>query len=149
MNKKETSHHRLTCLKTSLDKNRECLAPGEILIRICPSTKRPTLVCHEGEGNCLCLHNETPEEDICRVREWLEKEGNMPIHESKLLEVVADLSYNAGTSNLCDGKDSRIVIADLIHATRGLEARHKDTDWNNTDYLQAIDHHYREHFGQI
>ncbi len=130
------------------EKDRECLAPNEILVRICPSTGRPALVCHEGEGNCLCLHSETPEEDMRSVREWLEKEGRMPVREGKLLEAVADLAYNAGAAGLCNDKDSRTVIADLIHAAGEFEARHRDTDWDNTDYLQAIDRHYRELFGQ-
>lgn len=127
----------------------EHLGVNEILVRICPSTKRPTLVCHEGEGNCLCLHSETPEEDVRCVREWLEKEGKMPIREGKLLEALADLAYNAGAADLCDNRDSRTVMADLIHAAGEFEARHKETDWDNTDYLQEIDRHYRKHFGQI
>lgn len=152
--KTDTETELLTALQQAFphiiqEKDRECLAVNEILIRICPSTKRPTLVCHEGEGNCLCLHNETPEEDMRCIREWLEKEGKMPVREGKLLEAVADLAYNAEAANLCNDKDSRTVIAYLIHAAGEFEALHKDTDWDSTDYLQEIDRHYREHFGQI
>ena len=32
----------------------ETLAPNELLVRICPDTKHPVLVCHDGNGQCLC-----------------------------------------------------------------------------------------------
>lgn len=45
----------------------ETLAANELLVRICPDTKRPVLVCHNGNGQCLCLHNGTTEEDAVDV----------------------------------------------------------------------------------
>ena len=33
----------------------EQLAPGEVLVRICPDTRRQVLVCHNGDGQCVCL----------------------------------------------------------------------------------------------
>ena len=49
----------------------EQLAPGEVLVRICPDTRRQVLVCHNGDGQCVCLHNGTIEEDAAAVSETL------------------------------------------------------------------------------
>ncbi len=51
------------------------LMPNEILARICPSTKKPVLVCHSGDGYAMCLHNDTIEEDAEDVKIWLETAG--------------------------------------------------------------------------
>lgn len=53
----------------------ETLAANELLVRICPDTKRPVLVCHNGNGQCLCLHNGTTEEDAVDVDLWLHSNG--------------------------------------------------------------------------
>lgn len=53
----------------------EQLAPGEVLVRICPDTRRQVLVCHNGDGQCVCLHNGTIEEDAADVELWLQTEG--------------------------------------------------------------------------
>ncbi len=51
------------------------LMPNELLVRICPSTKQPVLICHSGDGYAVCLHNDTVEEDIEDVKIWLETAG--------------------------------------------------------------------------
>ena len=57
------------------DGDAEWLQPGEVLVRVCPDTGRPVLVCHDGEGQCTCLHNETVAEDAADVRLWLSSPG--------------------------------------------------------------------------
>lgn len=47
------------------------LVEGEILIRICPVNKYPTLVEYRGEERCLCLHNDSQEEDLKVVDNWI------------------------------------------------------------------------------
>ena len=74
----------------------ETLAANELLVRICPDTKRPVLVCHNGNGQCLCLHNETTEEDAVDVDLWLRSNGRECNGYNKLQEAVVDLAYNAG-----------------------------------------------------
>lgn len=53
--------------------NEEKLAKKEVIVRICPVTKKPVLaVCFE-DGEVLDLHNDTVEEDIKKVNEYLGK----------------------------------------------------------------------------
>ena len=52
---------------TRRDRDAELLAPSEVLVRVCPDTGHPVLVCHDGQGQCSCLHNETVEEDAVDV----------------------------------------------------------------------------------
>lgn len=49
----------------------EKLQSGELIIRICPITKKPVLCEYEGESRVLDLHNDTLEEDIKEVMEFL------------------------------------------------------------------------------
>ncbi len=51
--------------------NTDFLKKDEILIRICPETKRPVLVQYTGEERCLCLHNDSEEEDRQAIDNWL------------------------------------------------------------------------------
>ena len=68
---------RLTKALPTILCERSCeqLAPGEVLVRICPDTRRQVLVCHNGDGQCACLHNGTIEEDAADVKLWLQTEG--------------------------------------------------------------------------
>lgn len=53
--------------------NEEKLAKKEVIVRICPVTKKPVLaVCFE-DGEVLDLHNDTVEEDVKKVNEYLKK----------------------------------------------------------------------------
>ena len=70
----------------------ETLAVNELLVRICPDTKRPVLVCHNGNGQCLCLHNGTTEEDAVDVDLWLRSNGRECNGYNKLQEAVVDLA---------------------------------------------------------
>lgn len=47
------------------------LARDETLIRFCPESKRPVLVQYMGEERCLCLHNDSDEEDRQAIDNWL------------------------------------------------------------------------------
>lgn len=82
----------------------ETLAANELLVRICPDTKRPVLVCHNGNGQCLCLHNGTTEEDAVDVDLWLRSNGRECNGYNKLQEAVVDLAYNAGADNLWEDR---------------------------------------------
>lgn len=53
----------------------EHLIINEVLVRICPDTRRPVLACYNGEGECLCLHNDTVEEDAIDIQLWLSSSG--------------------------------------------------------------------------
>ena len=92
----------------------ETLAANELLVRICPDTKRPVLVCHNGNGQCLCLHNGTTEEDAVDVDLWLRSNGRECNGYNKLQEAVVDLAYNAGADNLWEDRDSRAVNAEIV-----------------------------------
>ena len=92
---------------TRRNRDAELLAPSEVLVRICPDTGHPVLVCHDGRGQCSCLHNETVEEDAVDVKLWLSSLGKECNGNRKLLETVVDLAYNAGAENLWEGRNSR------------------------------------------
>lgn len=47
---------KLALSNTRKDRDVELLAPNEVLVRICPATGHPVLVCHDGQGQCSCLH---------------------------------------------------------------------------------------------
>lgn len=49
----------------------EHLKSGDLIIRICPITKKPVLCEYEGDNRVLDLHNETIEEDIKEVMAFL------------------------------------------------------------------------------
>lgn len=50
----------------------ENLKVGELIIRICPSTKKPVLCEYEGNNRVLDLHNDTLEEDVKEVMNFLQ-----------------------------------------------------------------------------
>jgi hypothetical protein len=56
----------------------------------------------------------------------------------KLLETVADISYLAGVRNYYSG-DSRFDISLFLSWAREFEELHKHTDWDNENYMLAID----------
>ena len=122
----------------------EYLPVNEVMVRICPDTGHPVLVCHDGEGQCACLHNETLEEDATDVKLWLSSLGKECNGNRKLLETVVDLAYNAGADNLWENRDSRAVNAGIIRWAEVFEAAHAGTDWDEKDYLLAIDAFYKE-----
>ena len=123
-------------LSTMLNgRDTETLAPNELLVRICPDTKRPVLVCYDGNGQCLCLHNGTTEEDTIDVDLWLRSNGKDRNGVFKLLETVADLAYNAGADDLCKDKDSRAVMADIVEWAKEFSEHHAKTAWETEDYI--------------
>ncbi len=111
----------------------ETLAANELLVRICPDTKRPVLVCHNGNGQCLCLHNETTEEDAVDVDLWLRSNGRECNGYNKLQEAVVDLAYNA----------------EIVRWAEEFETGHAGTDWDAEDYFLAIDRFYRKKTKQM
>lgn len=122
----------------------ELLLPGEVLVRICPGTKCPVLVCHDGDGQCSCLHNDTVEEDAVDVKLWLSSFGKECNGNRNLMEAVVDLSYNAGADNLWEDTDSRPVAANIIEWAKEFETKNASNDWQEDDYLLAIDEFYKE-----
>lgn len=134
---------------TRRNRDAELLAPSEVLVRVCPDTGHPVLVCHDGRGQCSCLHNETVEEDAVDVKLWLSSLGKECNGNRKLLETVVDLAYNAGAENLWEGRDSRAVNADIIRWAEEFETEHADTDWNAEDYLLAVDGFYKERISNM
>lgn len=131
------------------DGDAEQLQPGEVLVRVCPDTGHPVLVCHDGEGQCTCLHNETIAEDAIDVKLWLSSLGGECNGNRKLLEAVVDLAYNAGADKLWDERDSRAVVSDIIRWAGEFETAHAGTDWNEEDYLLAIDRFYKEKISDL
>lgn len=127
----------------------ELLAPNEVLVRICPDTKHPVLVCHDGQGQCTCLHNETVEEDNTDVKLWLSSLGKECNGNRKLLETVVDLAYNAGADRLWENRDSRAVVSDIICWAEEFETRNADTGRDSEDYLLAIDKFYKEKISDL
>lgn len=126
------------------DRDAEQLAPNEVLVRVCPDTGHPVLVCHDGQGQCSCLHNETVEEDAADVILWLSSLGRECNGNRKLLETAVDLAYNAGAEHLWEDRDSRAVVSDIIRWAGEFETRYAGTDWDTEDYLLAVDGFYRE-----
>nr|DAE30218.1 MAG TPA: hypothetical protein [virus sp. ct5rm7] len=131
------------------DGDAELLTPGEVLVRICPDTQSPVLVCHDGNGQCTCLHNETVGEDAIDVKLWLLSSGGECNGNLKLLEAVVDLAYNAGADKLWEDRDSRAVVSDIIRWAGEFETEHAGTDWNTEDYLLAIDGFYKEKISDL
>lgn len=49
----------------------EKLSKGEIVIRVCPTTKRVVLAQYCGNDDVVCLHNDTIEEDVRKVLDYI------------------------------------------------------------------------------
>lgn len=126
------------------DRDVDLLAPDEVLVRICPATRHPVLVCHDGQGQCSCLHNDTVEEDTVDVQLWLSSLGKECNGNRKLLETLVDLAYNAGANNLWKDNDSRAINTDIIRWAGEFEAKYAGVDWNEEDYFLTIDRFYEE-----
>ncbi|WP_455635186.1 hypothetical protein [Parabacteroides sp.] len=122
----------------------ELLTSNEVLVRISRATKHPVLVCYNGDGTCFSLHNETVEEDGLEIEQWLQVQGKMCVGSRKLLEAVADISYNAGVQHLCDNENSREVVMNLIDWAREFEKIHAETDWDEKDYMIEIESFYND-----
>ena len=127
----------------------ETLAANELLVRICPDTKRPVLVCHNGNGQCLCLHNGTTVEEAVDVDLWQRSNGRECNGYNKLQEAVVDLAYNAGADNLWEDRDSRAVNAEIVQWAEEFETEHAGTDRDAEDYFLAIDRFYKEKTKQM
>lgn len=61
----------LTILNNSNMGAEEKLVSGEIIIRICPSTRKVVLAQYEGDDEVLCLHNDTIQEDVEEVMKFI------------------------------------------------------------------------------
>jgi hypothetical protein len=57
---------------------------------------------------------------------------------TKLLESLADIAYNAGVNRYYSG-DSRADMHNFIHWAKEFEAINKDTDWDEENYMLAIE----------
>lgn len=49
----------------------EKLQCGDLIVRVCPATKKVVLCEYEGNGRVLDLHNDTIEEDVKEVMNFL------------------------------------------------------------------------------
>lgn len=56
----------------------------------------------------------------------------------KHVEVLVDIAYIAGEEGLFKDRDSRVVNKLIISWACEFARLHKDTDWNETDYLDVI-----------
>ncbi len=54
-------------------------------------------------------------------------------------EVVADIAYECGARRLRISNDSRLRIETMLSWAREFGERHKDTDWDETDYIETIE----------
>ena len=54
------------------------------------------------------------------------------------VEVLVDIAYIAGEKGLFKDRDSRAVNKLIINWACEFARLHKDTDWNETDYLDVI-----------
>ena len=58
--------------------------------------------------------------------------------DDKLLETVADVAYIAGKNGYFTG-DSRADISEFIRWAKLFEEKHKNTNWDQKDYLILIE----------
>ncbi len=56
----------------------------------------------------------------------------------KLLETLADIAYIAGYHQYYSG-DSRMDMSEIIAWTMEFEAIHQDTDWDEENYMLAVE----------
>ena len=69
------------------------------------------------------------------------------MNDIKLLETVADISYIAGQKQHYSG-NSRYDIAEFISWAKEFEKMHNGTDWDNEDYMLAIELYANEKIKQ-
>jgi len=69
------------------------------------------------------------------------------MNDKKLLETVADISYIAGLKQHYSG-NSRYDIAEFISWAKEFEKMHNGTDWDNEDYMLAIELYANEKIKQ-
>ena len=69
------------------------------------------------------------------------------MNDKKLLETVADISYIAGLKQHYSG-NSRYDIAEFISWAKEFEKMHNGTDWDNEDYMLAIEQYANEKIKQ-
>ena len=60
------------------------------------------------------------------------------VEDVKLFEAIADIAFMAGQKGFCSG-DSRADIAEIISWAKEFEAMHEETDWDEVDYVAAIE----------
>jgi len=58
--------------------------------------------------------------------------------DNKLLETLADIAYIAGYHQYYSG-DSRMDISEMITWAKEFEAKHQDTDWDDENYMLAVE----------
>lgn len=54
----------------------EKLQKEEVIVRICPITKKPTLAIYYGNDDVLDLHNETIDQDLEDVMKFIKQSNN-------------------------------------------------------------------------
>ena len=69
------------------------------------------------------------------------------MNELNLMATVADISYIAGTRKHYSG-NSRFDIAEFIYWAKEFEKIHKRTDWDQEDYMLAIEKYADEKIKQ-
>lgn len=67
------------------------------------------------------------------------------MNDYKLFEAIADIAYQAGQMGFYSG-DSRADMSDIIVWAREFEQFHRHTDWDQTDYMLAIETFARDRF---
>lgn len=59
-------------------------------------------------------------------------------------EALADLAYMAGHERLRLNDNSRVIIDTLIDWAEEFQKLHKETDWDEVDYMETINHFYEK-----
>lgn len=53
-------------------------------------------------------------------------------------EALVDIAYEAGTREFCASKNSRDTTSTIITWANQFTRSHKNTDWNEVDYLESV-----------
>jgi len=61
------------------------------------------------------------------------------MNSNKILETVADIAYFAGVNKYYTG-DLRADVSSFIFLAKRFEAINENTDWENNDYMLAIEY---------
>lgn len=88
------------------------LGKDEVLVRMCPDMKSPVLIWHHGDGESLCLHNETKEEDLRAVENWLATNGktlNPEMPELYTLWQQGNAELHIASLNIYNKKDKTLL----------------------------------------